>query len=101
LRKLGLAAGGPYLFLANDGCSQIYRAVKSDPVATELFGSYPARLEDMECDDLTFGADGKAAIWSKDAYDAVLNAYELNPGDCGFGGLPPGNKSVYVALGDS
>jgi hypothetical protein len=97
----GLAVGGAYLFLANNGCSQIYRAVKSDPAATELFGSYPARLEDMECDDLTFGADGKAAIWSKDAYDAVLNAFELNPGDCGFGGLPPGNKFVYVALGDS
>jgi hypothetical protein len=99
----GIAVGGPYLFLANNGCSQIYRAVKSDPAATELFGSYPARLEDMECDDLTFKADGKAAIWSKDAYDAVLNAFELNPGDCGFGGLPPaqGDKFVYVALGDS
>jgi hypothetical protein len=90
----GIAVGGPYLFLANDGCSEIYRAGKSDPTATQLFGSYPARLEDMECDDLTFKAGGKAAIWSKDAYDAVLNAFELNPGDCGFGGLPPNAPAI-------
>lgn len=98
----GLAIGGPYLFLANNGCSQIYRAPKTDPTAIELFGAYPARLEDLECDDLTFKADGKAAIWSKDAYDGVLNAFELNPGDCGFGGQPPTPDEIdYVALGDS
>jgi hypothetical protein len=84
----GIAIGGPYLFLSNDGCSQIYRSTPSSPGDVTLFGSYSARLEDMECDDVTFAADGKAAIWSKDAYDGVLNAFELNPGDCGFGGLP-------------
>lgn len=98
----GIAVGGPYLFLANNGCSQIYRADKTTPASTELFGTYPARLEDMECDDLTFASTGKAAIWSKDAYDGVLNAFELNPGDCGFGGRPPVSQSLdYVSLGDS
>jgi hypothetical protein len=98
----GLAVGGPYLFLANDGCSQIYRASKADLSTLSLFGSYGARLEDMECDDITFQAAGKAAIWSKDAYDGVLNAFELNPGDCGFGGRPPGPlTSRYLVLGDS
>lgn len=94
----GIAVGGPYLFLANNGCSEIYRAPKTDPTATELFGGYPARLEDLECDDLTFRSTGKAAIWSKDAYDAVLNAFELNPGDCGFGGLPPA-PAAYRGIG--
>jgi GDSL-like Lipase/Acylhydrolase family len=95
----GLAIGGPYLFAANDGCSEIYRAPRGDPTSMTLFGTFGARLEDMECDDITFRTDGKAAVWSKDAYDGVLNAFELNPGDCGFGGQPPAPD--YVALGDS
>ncbi len=90
----GIAVGGPYIFLANNGCSQIYRAAKNDLSAPTLFGTYPARIEDMECDDLTFRADSKAAIWTKDAYDNVLNAFELNAGDCGFGGQPPGSPNA-------
>lgn len=82
----GIAVGGPNLFLANNGCSQIYKAPKTLQTTT-LFGTYPARLEDLECDDITFAGSGKAAIWSKDAYDNVLNAFELNPGDCGYGGF--------------
>ncbi len=100
----GIAVGGKYLFLSNDGCSQIYVVDKTQNDAIpQLFASYPARLEDLECDDVTFRSEGKTAIWSKDAYDSVLNAFELNSGDCGFGGLPPsqGGKFVYVALGDS
>ena len=82
----GIAVGGPFLFLANNGCSQIYKASK-DLSAVTLFGTYPQRLEDLECDDITFAGTGKAAIWSKDAYDNILNAFELNPGDCGYGGF--------------
>jgi hypothetical protein len=85
----GIAVGGDYLFFANNGCSQIYMAPRTDPTSTTLFGTYGARLEDLECDDVSFADLGKAAIWSKDAYDGVLNAFELNPGTCGFGGLPP------------
>ena len=98
----GLAVGGQSLFLANNGCSQIYRAAKASNSVPTLFATFPARIEDMECDDITFRAAGKAAIWTKDAYDSTLNAFELNIGDCGYGGLPGGNgKFVYVALGDS
>jgi lysophospholipase L1-like esterase len=96
----GIAVGGSQLLLANNGCSQIYLAPKTLDTST-LFGTYPARLEDLECDDLTFAGAGKAAIWSKDAYDNVLNAFELNPGTCGFGGLPPGPAKTLVAFGDS
>ena len=90
----GIAVGGQYLFLANNGCSQIYRSLKASPSDASLFGTYPARIEDMECDDLSFRSANKAAIWTKDAYDGVLNAFELNAGDCGFGGQPPGNTDA-------
>jgi hypothetical protein len=90
----GIAIGGGNLFLANNGCSQIYKADKTNIATAQLFGTYPARLEDMECDDLTFLSSGKAAIWSKDAYDGILNAFELNVGDCGFGGLPSGSGNA-------
>ena len=82
----GLAVGGQFLMLANNGCSQIFKSTK-DLDEPAIFGSYPARLEDMECDDVSFAATGQAAIWTKDAYDTVLNAFELNPGDCGYGGF--------------
>jgi hypothetical protein len=88
----GIAVGGSSLLLANNGCEQIYLAPK-DLSSASLFGTYSARLEDLECDDLTFGSAGKAAIWSKDAYDSTLNAFELNPGTCGFGGLPPSSST--------
>src|SRR6266568_4120358 len=89
----GIAVGGSRLLLSNNGCSQIYIAPKTLD-SSSLFGTYSARLEDLECDDVTFAANGKAAIWSKDAYDNVLNAFELNPGTCGYGGFAP--SPLYV-----
>ena len=86
----GLAAGATMMFLANNGCSQIYQVPK-DHIGvtgadnqTTLVGGYPARLEDLECDDQTF--DGTTVIWSKDAYDAVINAFDVGSVDCGVGG---------------
>lgn len=90
----GLAVGGQWLFMSNNGCSQIYRSPKNNGDTPTLFATYPERLEDMECDDITFASTGKAVIWSKDAYDPVLNAFELNPGDCGYGGQPEGTMVV-------
>ena len=80
----GIAVGGSSLYLANDGQSQIWEFAK-DFSSSSLFASFPRRIEDMECDDVTFGA-GKAAIWSIDAYDNILNAWELPAGSCQFGG---------------
>lgn len=81
----GIAVGGPKLYLANNGCSEIYEVAK-DFSSSTLFASFPARLEDLECDNVTFVADGKAAIWSNDAYDNILNAWEIPNGACVFGG---------------
>jgi hypothetical protein len=82
----GIAVGGQLLYLANDGCSQIYEVQKNFS-SSNLFASFARRLEDLECDDLTFAATVmKGAIWSKDAYDNVLNAWEIPLGQCAFGG---------------
>ena len=81
----GIAVGGPKLYLANNGCSQIYEVAKDFSTST-LFASFPRRIEDMECDNVSFASSGKGAIWSIDAYDNVLNAWEIPAGSCSFGG---------------
>jgi len=81
----GIAAGGGNLYLANNGGSQIYVANKP-PTTSTLFATFPRRIEDLECDDVTFRADGIAAIWQQDAYDRDIQAYAIAPGSCPFGG---------------
>jgi len=83
----GIAVGGSKLYLANNGCSEIYETPK-DFSAISLFSSFPRRLEDLECDPVTFTSSGVGAIWSIDAYDNVLNAWEIPLGQCGLGGVP-------------
>lgn len=89
----GIAVGGDKLYLANDGGSQIYELPKDLSTST-LFASFPARLEDLECDDITFASQGVGAIWSIDAYDRTINAWEIPQGKCGFGGLPPSGGNI-------
>lgn len=76
----GIAAGGSQLFLANNGCSEIYQMSKEGGTSTRV-GTYPARLEDLECDDVNFA--GTSVIWSKDAYDNRINAFDVGAVDCG------------------
>jgi len=84
----GIAVGGSLLYLANDGGQQIYQVNKTFSPAPTLFASFPRRIEDLECDNLTFatGPTPKGAIWSVDAYDNILNAWEIPNGACVFGG---------------
>jgi hypothetical protein len=81
----GIAVGGAKLYLANDGGSQIYEVAKDFSTYT-LFATFPQRLEDLECDDVTFAAQSTGAIWVIDAYDRQLNAYAIAQGACNFGG---------------
>ena len=80
----GIAVGGALLYLANNGGSQIYTSDKAFSLPPVLFASFPARIEDLECDNVTFAPLG--AMWSKDAYDTTLNAFEIPAGSCSFGG---------------
>lgn len=91
--KSGIAVGGAKLYVANNGCSEIYEIAK-DFSSSVLFAQFPARLEDLECDNITFESQGKAAIWSTDAYDNILNAWEIPTGSCLFGG---GNQAPIAA----
>jgi hypothetical protein len=81
----GIAVGGSLLFLADNGNSNIWTSPK-DLSALTKFASFPRRLEDMECDNISFAAQGKGAMWSIDAYDNILNAWEIPAGSCSFGG---------------
>jgi hypothetical protein len=100
----GIAVGGANLYMANDGSQQIYVVDKAFASAA-LFATFPARLEDMECDNLTFAGAGLGAIWSKDAYDNILNAWEIPTGTCAFGGGGVGRQwmtgggSVFTETG--
>ncbi len=79
----GIAVGGDKLYLANNGCSEIYQCTK-DLATCTLMSSFPRRIEDLECDNITFAPKG--AVWSVDAYDHVLNAWEIPAGTCNLGG---------------
>lgn len=80
---IAVASGG--LYLANNGCSEIYFANKSFTSSVRLT-TFSRRIEDLECDDVTFAASGKTVLWSVDAYDNILNAWEIPAGSCTVGG---------------
>jgi hypothetical protein len=80
----GIAIGGASFFLANNGLSQIYEVDRTFSNYT-LFAGFERRIEDLECDDVTFAPDA-AVIWQQDAYDRIVNAFEIAPGACPFGG---------------
>ncbi len=86
----GIAVGGDNLYLANDGGSQIYQCTK-DLATCTLMSTFARRLEDLECDNVTFAP--KSAIWSVDAYDHILNAWEIPAGTCTFGGAAGGTPT--------
>jgi hypothetical protein len=84
----GIAVGGSTLYLANDGGSQIYTSDKAFSSVT-LFATLATRVEDMECDNVTFQSAGTTVMWVIDAYDRTVTAFSIPNGSCGFGGLPP------------
>ena len=85
ISRSGIAVGGDLIYMADNGGQTIWRSPKDFSAVTE-FASFSRRLEDLECDDLTFGTQLKAAIWVNDAYDNILNAFEIPLGSCAFGG---------------
>jgi LPXTG-motif cell wall-anchored protein len=85
-RNSGIAVGGSLLYLANDGGSQIYTAPKNFATPPALFATLATRLEDMECDNVTFSAQNKTVMWVIDAYDRHVNAFVIPNGSCSFGG---------------
>lgn len=88
------------LYLANNGCEQIFSA-KKDGSSIDPFASLQGkRVEDLECDNTTFKNEGKSVIWSKDAYDYELNAFEAPEGQCAEGGVvdPPPPSCTFSEI---
>lgn len=83
----GLAIGGGDLYMGSNGCGQITRVDKDTLVGGAPFATPGGRDEDMECDPVTFAPT--SVIWSKDAYDNTVTAFEIEAGTCGVGGLSP------------
>lgn len=111
--KSGLALVGGTLFVACDGELQVHQLDKTTKARIRAFVTPPdTRTEDLECDPITFAAQGKDAIWTRDVYpvryteganvgepivnldnetgalistgDQQLFAMELPMGTCGF-----------------
>lgn len=91
----GVAIGGSVLYEACNGVLTIFRTNKTDGSVLSSFTSAGSRTEDLECDPLTFGDLGLDVMWSKDAFDNHLFAFEIPAGECGFGG---DTSSIEVAL---
>jgi hypothetical protein len=92
-RASGLAIGGQFLYVANDGGGDVFRADKAkNPLElVDQFTSGDTRQEDMECDPVTFSP--KEVMWVRTTpqggeFPDVITAYEIELGSCGAGGAP-------------
>lgn len=94
----GIAVGGEKIYLADNlSANNSIFEVARDFSSGVLFAEVPRRIEDLECDDLTFAPDN-AVIWQQDAYDRIIQAFEIPPGACPFGGGGgPAQVAVEVA----
>lgn len=85
----GLAVGGSSLFEACNGNTTIFQVDKSTGATFTSFPSGGTRTEDLECDPVTFAGSGIDIMWSKDAFDNEIFAFEIPDGTCGFAGGGP------------
>ncbi|MDX2149707.1 MAG: hypothetical protein SFV54_03160 [Bryobacteraceae bacterium] len=86
----GLAIGGPSLFAACNGVLRINRLNKLTGAVIESFATTgQSRTEDLECDPVSFSSQRKDVMWSKDAFDNKVFAFEIPSGSCGLAGGPP------------
>ncbi|VVB87773.1 SdrD B-like domain protein [uncultured archaeon] len=99
----GLAAGLPvggqsFLYLGSDGVGNIYKYSKPPILANQIgvFASVGGRDENLACDSASF--PGINALWSKDAYNGKLFAYEVELGTC-VSPPPPGQLQLGSIAG--
>jgi len=101
----GLAVGGNFLYLANDGGGDVFRADLSanpiQPPFVDMFTSGDDRQEDMECDPMTFAPTD--VMWVRTtpqggANPNVATAFEIEPNTCGLGGTMTNGPTVAGEL---
>lgn len=85
----GVAVGGASLFAACNGVLTVHQLNKGTGASVVNFPSSGQRTEDLECDPVSFSANRKDAMWSKDAFTNQIFAFEIPAGTCGFAGGPP------------
>jgi hypothetical protein len=93
----GIAVGGAKLFLANgnhSGSSQVYEFAKNFSTSS-FFSNVAATPGDLECDEITFAAQGTSALWVVGKWDRQINAYALPQGACNSGGGSHGPLTAY------
>jgi hypothetical protein len=96
----GIAVGGAKLLLANadasqaGGNSQVY-AVSRDFSTYSFSFNVSAFPGDLECDEITFAAQGTSALWVLHAFDRQINAYALPQNACSSGGGSHGPLTAY------
>jgi hypothetical protein len=93
----GIAVGGAKLFLANgnhSGSSQVYEVSKNFSTSS-FFSNVAATPGDLECDEMTFAAQGTSALWVIGKWDRQINAYALVQGACNSGGGSHGPLTTY------
>ena len=80
----------------------VFRADKDDLSFIDQFASTSNRVEDMDCDPVTFAPI--EVMWVRHTpqgipADDIITAHEIEPGTCGVGGQPPiecPNPDIYV-----
>jgi hypothetical protein len=82
----GIAAGTDVLYLGFNGCNVVQKYNKTDLSFIASFALETGRTEDLECDDVTFASQGVDAIWTKDAFNPEVVAFEVPAGTCPVGG---------------
>jgi hypothetical protein len=101
----GIAVGGNFLYLANDGGGDVFRANLGanplQPPLVDMFTSGDDRQEDMECDPITFSPT--EVMWVRTTpqggfFPNVITAFEIEPKTCGIGGgsAPVGGEVLPI-----
>src|SRR4051794_5619821 len=91
----GLAAGWDTLYLANSTGGQVFSASKTfNGVA--IFGSFPQRLSDVECDSDTFFP--RTAVWATSTYSRFVTAREVLGRTCATGSKRPDLTAPAASL---
>ena len=88
----GIAVAGDALYLANNGGGSVYRVPRDFSSSTLLASFENRRVEDLECDGLTFV--GANAVWVQSAFDRRLDALEIPVNSCGPGASPTGTGTI-------
>lgn len=92
----GIAVGGPTLYMGSADRGIIYKVDKLTFTVLGSFASPGGRDEDIECDNVSFAP--REVIWSKDAYNNTLTAFEVTPGTCQVGLVqsPQGQLQLHM-----